>query len=104
MNIAYQGNYFYHAGRSSGVPFAGLLGPSLSREGVSQAPGKTGPGRFARTISRVRHSFSVRRTIAELSRLDDRTLRDIGLRRADIGTAAAAAVMKGFATGHVLEA
>lgn len=58
------------SGHRPTVPFAGLVAPAFSA--------------FASAIAAVNRGIVYRRTISALSRLDDHTLRDIGITRAEI--------------------
>ena len=103
MYVTYR-NLPYYVSRRTGVPFLELLEPSLLRPANHSAEREPGPGRWSRAFTRIGHRFAVRRTIAELSRLDDRTLQDIGLRRTEIDAAAAAAVAMRLASSRTLAA
>lgn len=73
----------YHSSHGN---YRSAHGPEKSAA-VSQPPPSIG-GWFARRLSEIRQWHAKHRTMNELSELDDRDLRDIGLTRADLEIAA----------------
>jgi len=67
--------------RASALPLFELLEPSFSRNSAATVSKASKPGVFQRALARFQYAVAVRRTIAELSKLDDRILRDIGVER-----------------------
>ena len=94
MNYAKTDRHPYHVYRHAALPFFELLEPSIARSPVDGARRGSGKGWFARAMARLQYAMAVRRTIAELSKLDDHLLYDIGLSRGTIRSAAKQSVDK----------
>jgi uncharacterized protein YjiS (DUF1127 family) len=96
----------YETYRPIEAPFTGLVAPAIFvNEGILAAFAEF-RGFLARTFRRWYNEFRIARTIAEMSRLDDHILSDIGVSRDEIARAARFVVEKpgvDFRTGKAYQ-